>query len=169
LKGRFGLSAKQINETLNGYEEKYIRDKMTLIEASPSFQNGKVKHLARYLLSALRDDYQPAKSSPAPAEKPAIKKQQPADDVIKRTEFRRYQDKQLIGLFHTLTELARTSIIKQFEKFLTGMYHHVYLRQGLDNLLVQDQLCVYLWQIKHELTEQVVTYDAWLSRAGNEV
>ena len=63
LKESFGLSKKQIHEVLATYEEGYIREKIALIESSPSFQAGKVKNLARLLLCALKDDYQATKSS----------------------------------------------------------------------------------------------------------
>ena len=167
LKSRFGFSAKQIMETMALYEEKYIGEKIALIEASASFQHGKVKNLARYLLSALREDYQASKNTALLHHDKCktdheIQQNKSYDDVIKRTEFKRFQDKQLLGLFHQLPEQNRSSLLKQFENFLTGMYHHLYLRSSLENLLVQDQLCVFLRQMKHTLLEQLTTYETWL-------
>lgn len=63
LKENFGLSKKQISETLSAYEEGYIREKIALIESSSPFQAGKIKNLARFLLCALKDDYQATRSS----------------------------------------------------------------------------------------------------------
>ncbi len=63
LKDKLGLSKKQISETLSKYDESYIREKIELIESSSSFQAGKIKNLARFLLCALKDDYQTTKSS----------------------------------------------------------------------------------------------------------
>lgn len=63
LKESFGLSKKQISEVLAAHEESYIREKMALVESSSSSQYGKIKNLARFLLCAIKEDYQPTKSS----------------------------------------------------------------------------------------------------------
>ena len=57
------IYAKQTTEIVKLYEEKYIREKIAIIQSSTSFKNGKVKNMARYLISALREDYQTAKNS----------------------------------------------------------------------------------------------------------
>lgn len=165
LKLQFGLSAKQIDETRKHYDEKYIKEKMELIQSSTTFKNGKVKNLARYLLSALRDDYQPNKQVIKDAAK--AKERQPhkkkiEHDKLKQIEFRRFQDKQLLLFFQALDDETKLPLLKKFEKFLTGMYLHVYLRSGLENLLIQDQLCVFLRQIKHALVVQLINYETWL-------
>jgi len=83
LKERFGLSKKQIAEALVAYEEGYIREKMALIEESPSFQTGKIKNLARFMLCALKDDYQATKPSVDRVGRAATKKRQ-LDNESKR-------------------------------------------------------------------------------------
>lgn len=167
LKLRFGFSSKQITDALNLYDEKYIREKIDLVQTSPSFQSGKVKNVARYLISALRDDYQPTKNSTRGSAGNSSRENtsqldQPTIDVVSLTDFKRFQDKQLFGLFNDLPEKTRAGLLKKFEKFLTGMYQHVYSRSGLENLLVQDQLCVFLRQIEHTIVSQVITYEAWV-------
>lgn len=165
LMAQFGLSAKQARETVTKHDKDYILEKIRLIEDSPSFKQGKVKNLARYLLSALRDDYQaPQKGKKAVAAVEKVVATAPViSDAIARTEFRRAQDQQLYDRFQQLPATNRESLLKKFEKFLTGMYLHVYSRSGLQNLLVQEQLCVFLHQIKHEMTQQLITYDDWLA------
>jgi plasmid replication initiation protein len=167
LKSRFGFSSIQVIEIIEQYEEKYIREKIDLVQSSSSFKKGKVKNLARYLLSALRDDYQPTKNSVLinrgnSSADHSNQNNKSHEEVITLTEFKRFQDKQLVELFNELPEQSRFSLLTKFEEFLTGMYHHVYLRSGLENLLVQEQLCVFLRQIKHSLIKQLATYDAWV-------
>lgn len=166
LKSQFGFSLKQTKETLKKYEEKYIIEKMDLIQSSPSFKNGKVKNIARYLLSALRDDYQQSKKNipfkeDDQAANTLVEKNHLWHDQQQLTEFRRFQDKQLFALFNELPDTNRINLLKKFEKFLTGMYHHVYLRSGLENHLVQDQLCIFLRKINHTLIEQLMSYETW--------
>ena len=46
---------------VSSYEENYIKEKIKIIELSPSYQSGKIKNLGKYLLCALADDYQSTK------------------------------------------------------------------------------------------------------------
>ncbi len=167
LKSRFGFSSKQAIETAEQYEEKFIREKMDLVQSSPSYKSGKVKNLARYLLSALRDDYQPTKKSVTiNRDNKSVdhlnQNNKLTEDVVTLTKFRRFQETQLFGLFKEMPEQNRASIIKKFEKFLAGMYHQVYLRDGLNNILVQEQLCIYLRQINHPLVNQLSPFADFL-------
>lgn len=171
LKAEFCFSEKQVTDTLSRYDETYIKEKIALVQAAASFKSGRVKHVARYLLSALRDNYQTVKKNTIIQNERslAIPLQQcskPRDRITQLTEFKRFQDKQLLALFHKLPQRSKTSLLKKFEKFLTGMYQHVYLRSGLENLLVQEQLCNFLRQIKHALADQLITYDAWITDCG---
>jgi len=168
LRSGFGFSSKQINEVTELYDKEYIIEKIGLIRSSSSFKNGKVKNLARYLLSALRDDYQASKGSTE------IKKmntpldgnesgKQVREDQVKTIEFRRFQDKALFSLFEQLTESEKNSLIKKFEKFLgRSVYRDVYTRDGLDNMLIQEQLCIYLKQINHPFLLKLPTKETWL-------
>ncbi len=67
LKNQFGLSKPQIADLLMRYEEPYILEKIQIVHASSTFQTGKINNLAKYLLSALAEDYQAVKSSKSPA------------------------------------------------------------------------------------------------------
>lgn len=60
---QFNLSPTQTEQVLQAYSQEFIVGKMTVIESSKNFQQGKVKNLAGYFLSALKNDYQPAKGS----------------------------------------------------------------------------------------------------------
>lgn len=170
LKLQFGFSSKKVVETVAQYGEKYIRSKIDLIQSSTSFKNGKVQNLARYLLSALRDDYQPMKSSVSinSSDQSADvldQKNYAGENVAKLTEFNRFQDKQLFNLFNSLAEHEQSAIVKQFAKFLTGIYRDIYLRDGLENILVRDELCAFLRKINHAMVAQLSTYDAWLAES----
>jgi hypothetical protein len=168
LRKQFGFSSKQAIEVVTQHKEKYIREKINLVQSMPSFKKGQIKNLTRYLFSALRDDYQPTKNSVivhggnSLADYPDKNKK--FCDTETQVKFTRFQDKQLFGLFNELSEQDRTSIIKKFEKFLIGMYDYMYSRHGLENILIQDQLCIYLRQIDHPLISQLITYDVWLQQ-----
>ena len=161
LKLQFGLSAKQIKEVLTKYDEEYIREKIGLVLSSSSFKNGKVKNLTRYLLSALRDDYQLSKSSASHASQLKSSTDNKSDIEL-QTKFRRFQEAQIFYLFNELAERKKTNLINKFEKFLVGMYQQLYMREGLKNILIQEQLCSFLKKSNHELLNQLPSYQQWL-------
>lgn len=54
----FQLSEEQISMILSEYQVDFIEAKLTLIQSSSSYQKGKIKNCAAYLLSALKNNYQ---------------------------------------------------------------------------------------------------------------
>jgi len=60
---QFGLSPRQVENILTQYDEKFIAEKITVVEASKNYQSGKIKNCAAYLRSALKNDYQHPKPS----------------------------------------------------------------------------------------------------------
>lgn len=60
---QFGLSPKQAEAILDQYDDQFIMDKIAVIEASKSYQSGKIKNCAAYFRSALKNDYQKSKAS----------------------------------------------------------------------------------------------------------
>jgi plasmid replication initiation protein len=165
LNEKFGLSARQLSQVLAIYPESYIKEKMDIVITSPSFKNGKVKNLAKYLLSALRDDYQtnitnainvvPTVRSPQSNNKASVELQ---------TKFRRFQELELFKLFVNLSELKKNSLLNKFEKFLVGVYEQIYAREGFKNILIQEQLCHFLKKMNHELLGKLPTYEEWLEK-----
>lgn len=65
LTEKYGLTEEQATQMIKQYEEAFILEKMRIIESSSNYQRGKVLNLAAYLLSALKHDYQAAKTSKA--------------------------------------------------------------------------------------------------------
>lgn len=58
----FGLTEEQIEQLLKEYESEFVQEKIAVIEASKPFHEGKIQNLAGYLLSAVKNNYQLAKS-----------------------------------------------------------------------------------------------------------
>ncbi|RDI36955.1 replication initiation protein [Aquicella lusitana] len=163
LKEKFGLSARQITQVLTDHAELYIKEKIDLVISSPSFKNGKVKNLANYLLSALRDDYQTSKTS-AVSVVPTVNdiNSDNRSSVELQTKFGRFQESELFKLFVGLSERKKNSLLNKFEKFLVGVYEQVYAREGFKNVLIQEQLCHFLKKINHELVDKLPSYEEWL-------
>jgi hypothetical protein len=170
LKEQFAFSRPQIEETLTNFDEAYIRQKIALVEASPSFQNGKINNVTKYLLSALEEDYQPAKSSRELLRKtPLVSRQASArqQEDQQLAEYRRYQNKEIIAIFHQQTKSVQKKILKQFEQFLgNSLYLDIYLRDGLTNVLISDQLTDYLRTNSSLLNTTVKTFAEFCDAEG---
>lgn len=163
LKVKFGLSKKQVEEVMTEYDESYINEKITVIESSTSYGSGKIVNLAKYLLSALKDDYQPTKSSKTIIHQTQQDRVQ--DDRQKKIEqnraeeYRRYQNKRIIQLFNEKSQNDQNAILIEFERHLgKSIYHDIYRRDGLSNVLIRDQLCYFIRQKKKAFLESIMSY-----------
>lgn len=162
LKEKFGLSKKQADEVMLTYEENYIFEKMSIVESSASYIQGKIANLAKYLLSALKEDYQATKSSAQtiPVKRENRDEKQKRNERSKMEEYYRYQNKQMLKIFNKKSKNVQNKIISEFEKQLgKGIYRDIYLRDGLNNVLIQDQLCLFFRQKRPELVDEVPTFD----------
>jgi plasmid replication initiation protein len=61
LVDQFGLSQEQIEPLLTEYDSQFVRDKIAMIQASKPFQEGRIQNVPGYLLSAIKNNYQPPK------------------------------------------------------------------------------------------------------------
>jgi hypothetical protein len=167
LKLKFGLSKKQQAEVFSAYSPEYIAEKINIIETSPSFKAGKINNLAKYFLSALKDDYQPMKSSkPLPKSEPIT---QQYEEQNRLHEYRRYQDQALFELFQQRDPIAKESILRKFQNHITrGVYYNIYVREGLSNILVRDQLCLFLRQTEPENLKNILSYAEWIDCSPSE-
>ncbi len=122
--------------------------------------------MAKYLICALKDDYQPAKSSKKlPATSKRIHVQKGKLDQSKIEEYRRYQHKEIIKIFNNKKKTGQKKILVGFEKYLgKGIYHDIYMRDGLQNILIQDQLCFFIKQNHGEFLTHILTYEAFCER-----
>ena len=59
----YGFTKANANELITSFDEEFILAKMTVIEVSKNYQAGRIENLSSYLQSALKNDYQPPKSS----------------------------------------------------------------------------------------------------------
>lgn len=174
LKLDFGFSKAQIDETLTQYDEHYILEKIGIVESSPSFIQGKIANLAKYLLSALAEDYQPSKSSQTKVKavkatrERAVKQTEERQTQSERTQvaYRRYQDKEILVLVNQLTAAAKKKIMKEFEKYLgKSLYFDIYKRDGIANILIADQLCDFVRAKKTEWLVDISSFNDFVNTA----
>lgn len=144
LEKEYGFSAKQAENTLKKYEESYVLEKMAIIESSSSYQNGKIKNLAKYLEKALEENYQPPKSSKDNSVNLLLRreKEEKSRKVSEESmrEYRNYQDRGFVDILFRLPDKDRASIEKAFSNYISNtLYSGLFLTQGLENILVRDR------------------------------
>jgi len=164
LKNEYGFSKIQAERSLSTYGDQYILEKIDLIEASPSFQNGKIANLTRYLESALGQDYQPAKSSAIHMTKVNRRKKEQhnleQEKGEKVEQYRHYQDKEIIKIYDELLEKQKQQVNKEFSDHVKGnIYHDIFLKEGFKNILVADQFCNFVRSKKKNFLEGVKSFD----------
>ncbi|MBS0358995.1 MAG: replication initiation protein [Proteobacteria bacterium] len=164
----YGFSKRRVDKLLAEYDEQYILEKMSIIESSFTFQQGKIFNLARYLEKALDEDYQPVRSS-----KDLIKemhKDKESDDQKKQKEqymiqYRRYQDQEILKFYQSCTEKEKIEIDKDFTKSIQkNMYLSLFLKDGLSNVLVADRFCDFIRAYKKNFLERIMSFDEFLNQ-----
>ena len=121
---KFDLSAIQLKQVLAQYEIKFIRDKIQLIETSRPFQQGKVKNIAAYLMSALKQDYQ--KSKPKKSEvinMNDIKMEIEMADIKRHMEdmrlaYQHYREEEIYEALAALTPDQKQILMEDFSAFV---------------------------------------------------
>lgn len=164
LKDDYGCSTKQVGDVLDKYGEQYLLEKMSIIEASSSYQNGKIEHLAKYLEKALEEDYQPPKSSKDNLEKLQLNREKEAkirklhEENIQR--YRAYQNREMPIVLDNLPEKEKVLIEKDFDKYISStLYYSVYVKEGLKNLLVRDRFGDFIRTTHPELLALLLPFE----------
>jgi len=144
---RYGLSKEQIAQVLRDYDSQLIKAKMQLIEASPAFTRNKIQNLSAYLLSALKNDYQPPKTAIAVSKTSALADNWQAvereiDGI--RQAYNRYREKVIEDAIDNLAETKREALYLDFHAFaepviltILQLQRHKYTR---DNVFTSPQV-----------------------------
>lgn len=149
LEEDFGFSKTQTEKVLAAFDEQYILEKIAIVESSPSFQDGKIINLSKYLESALEHNFKAPKSSKERVKALGQQKQQSLQ-LQKlhgqfKEPFRRYQDQAILEYHAELSGKAKLQLEKQFEIYIKGSLHHtLFQRDGLGNILVADRFCEFI-------------------------
>jgi len=156
LMERFSLSKEQAESLLNEYDHPFIQDKIALIEASKPFQDGKIKNTAAYLLSALKNNYQPAKKKQSEVidlkdatfarELSALKQQ--AEAI--RSDYQVYREKVIEEAVQSLQAVEKDAFMQQFIVYAEPVIKTILKLQrkkyNRDNVLAAPQMKALLRQ-----------------------
>ncbi len=160
---QFGLSEQQVQEIHARYEEPYIHEKIRMIEQSASYLAGKINNLAKYLLDALEQNYQPAKSSRENLTKKTVNKQRRDEQIH---AYRRYQDQCILTLFADLPAKQKQSLEKEFaEQIKDNIYSGIFKKQGLSNVLIADKFCDFIRAMHKPILSEILNFETFCAEA----
>lgn len=177
LLAEYKLSREQVRRVLADYRVDVIAEKMALIESSSHYQQGKVNNLAGYLMSALKNDYQPAKSSQGIVDDVQRQKTQVA--MLQQAElqqlaadkaaFTQYRETAIDAAMDELTAEEKTTLLEKFYRDAAAPIKTVLkLQRGKyteETVCQSPQIKALLRQfIVQELplfAEQLFSYEEW--------
>lgn len=133
LAAQFGLSTDQVQQVMTEYSLEFIAEKILLIEDSKNYQQGKVHNLAGYFLSALKNDYQPGKSSVHKiAEKTAEKyqlevQQKESKRLIEevREKYTAYREQVVDRIIAGLPEPRKKVFLESFHEYASDAINNI--------------------------------------------
>lgn len=164
----YNISKIQALDFLSLYEEQYINEKIKIIESSSSFKNGKIKNISRYLEKALKEDFKSSKGSEQVIKDKVFKKDI-AEKIEKRNKesiikYKNFQNEEIWIHFSKIPEHEelRRKIDREFESRITkGVYSSLYYKEKFGNILVKDQLVLFIREKYPEILDNIPTYDEY--------
>lgn len=158
LKIKFGLSRSQIEIITSQYEKNYIEEKIEIITTSKNYLMGKIKNLGKYLMCALKEDYQAIKSSSD------IRKNQQMD----KGDYQKYLFDEILQQFETLEESDKNQYLNGFNNYMKrNIYSNLYKIHGVRNVLVQEQLIRYLESKQCFIDKYILSFEKWTDKHKN--
>ncbi|HHU0101943.1 TPA: replication initiation protein [Legionella pneumophila] len=145
LKQKFGFSSKQIDEVLKQFDKLYIEEKINLITSSDAYKNGGIRNLSKYLMAALKDDYQSPVSSKEQIINPK-KNEFPSKKNIE--EYELFKRKHIETIFNNLSEIEKNNLVQQFQaKIKKTVYFSLFEKNGMENVLIKDRFHLFLQEV----------------------
>lgn len=169
LREDYGFSKHQIERIFSNYGEKYILEKIAIIEASPTFRSGKINHLAKYLEKALEKDYQSPKSSKYKVEK--TREEERKSDLLKEqkekslSSYINYLNDEILKQYRLLSDKQKMDVEKEFCGYLKKfkkIYYELFVKHGMTNILVSDQFGEFVRIKRKDLLEKAMSFDDFI-------
>lgn len=175
---QFGLSPLQAHQILSEYENELIIEKIELIESSKNYQQGKVHNLAGYLLSALKNNYQPAKESGEQVKELRIQEHQQLVHIKEvkqivadaRQEYAMYREQIIDDALAALTDNEKTAFLTSFYQFadatiatILRLQRNKYTKETvLNSPQIKVQLRQFALQKLPQLHQQLLTFEKFI-------
>jgi len=140
----FGLTESQALSAMKEFSEDYIGEKIKLVKNSKSYIEGKINHLGPYLLKALKEDFQPEKNYAKEGRGGRCRNDGVTSEPT-MAELIAKENQRLMDIYLAMNKTQQTTLCNDFAQGLgKSPYRKLYEESQLDNVLVRDQLCIFL-------------------------
>jgi len=124
----FALSPKQTEKVLSDYDKTFIQEKINVVESSKNYIDGKVKNLAAYFMSALKNDYQAQKESNNLQQDKKREQDITAENLKElqqiaesiESSYKRFKEKLIDKCIKKLNDNTKTKFLENFQKYAEG-------------------------------------------------
>lgn len=169
LRDDFGLSDDQVQKVMMDYDDDYILEKIILIESSASFKNGTITNLAKYLIHALKKNFQETKSSRLRLQQQQTKavvaeqlgKQQQRLEQDLSKQYENYLATFIEQKLSTLEESVIQSINEHFEDTIKAVdiLYHFYRKEGMENKMLAKEFQRFIRENYSDLFTDLLSLD----------
>lgn len=156
LVNTFGLSQQMMNEIFTKYDNKFIKEKIAVIQQSDSFISGKIRGLAGYLVEALRKDYKHSKSSKLIIEdekrkKEKHKEEEKSKEKRRQEQYKNYETKKISSYLEKMSKSQEKKLMLDFNKYLQNQHSIIqgwYQKHKLDHPATKAAFNIFLKESK---------------------
>ena len=155
-----GISADSTEQLITDYGRSFLQEKLLVMEASSPYQQGKIKNLAAYFISTVKNNYQLPKSQVVAVNKPPVlfdeltlsALQQNAEEI--RKQYNLYRERAITESIESLAAEEKESFMRQFlqqvEPAIQTILSLQRSRYTRDNVLSSPQMKAMLRQYAKE-------------------
>jgi plasmid replication initiation protein len=176
----FGLNQIQVSQVTKQFSMEYIWTKIQLIELSPSYQQGKINNLAKYLLTALKQDYQPAvkpvvavkNNSPKKLTENENKKSDNNEDFIKKA-YAGYLANVYNSALASLDEEEKKLVYSNFSFYLknkgSDFLQNLYSKKSFQSKFVQMEFRQFIQTEFPHILPTILEYEDFLHKNDEKI
>lgn len=168
----FGLSQKQISLVVKQFSMDYIATKMQLIELSPSYQKGKINNLAKYLLTALKQDYQLPVKPIIPEKNSCVKKSTTKEQYNNEELIKKAYSDYIAAVYNSalasLNEEEKDSVYNNFSLYLknkgSDFLQNLYHKKSFQSKFVQMEFRQFIQAEFPHIVPVIAKYEEFIQK-----
>jgi len=176
LINEFKITPEVAKEILSTYEADYIKEKISLVLDSPSFKTGKIEGVSGFLIRAIQDNYQPAKSSKVIKKKTEVNQlaiQKEKADNLEAQKKKAYEEYLRKHVDECLLKFDKQMYDSTTEKFIQhlsylpegSIYIQTYKTHGMNSSFIASKFRQYLLEKLPHMFYGLLSYEDFLADA----
>ncbi len=168
----FSLSPETIKDLFNKYESSYIQEKINLIVNSESYKLGKIKGRGGYLISALKNNYQPTKIEFINEKNRDIEicklqksKNESQDNIVEKYE--QYVRNKITFYLRTLSDTELKQLVAEFEQDMKDKQIELftkYGKEGLENPSAKAYYVDFIKKTKSSDIGEIISLEEYINK-----